>query len=73
MRSREQVDAESQARARYAELVDKKFSASLTEPETAELSRLQAYLDQAEARFYEPVERKLDSILAKARRRSLPR
>ncbi len=73
MRSKEQADVESQARARYVELVDKKFSTSLTEPETAELSRLQAYLDQAEARFYEPVERKLDSILAKVRQRPLPR
>lgn len=64
------IDMESQARDRYAELVDKKFRFSLSEPEVAELSRLQVYLDEAEAGFYEPVERKLESVLTKLRQGS---
>jgi hypothetical protein len=66
-------NAENQARARHAELVDKKFSSSLSEIEQAELLRLQAYLDQAEAKFYEPIERELESALTKLRRSSLAR
>jgi hypothetical protein len=67
------IDPESQARDRYADLVDKKFRSSLSEPEKVELSRLQVYLDEVEAGFYEPVERKLESVLTKLRQRSLKR
>ena len=67
------IDPEGQARERYADLVDKKFHSSLSEPELAELSRLQVYLDEFEAGFYEPVERELESVLTKLRQRSLKR
>jgi hypothetical protein len=66
-------NAENQARERHAELVDKKFRSSLSEIEQAELLRLQACLDQAEAKLYEPIERKLASALTKLRRSSLAR
>jgi len=67
------VDAELQARDRYASLVDKKFSSSLSESEKAELSRLQVDLDEAEAGFYEPIERKLESALTRLRQRPMKR
>ena len=67
------VDLESQARNRSADLVDKKFHSSLAEPEKAELSNLQIYLDEVEAGFYEPIERKLESVLTKLRQGSLKR
>jgi hypothetical protein len=67
------IDPEIQARDRYADLVDKKFRSSLSEPERVELSRLQVYLDEVEAGFYEPVERKLESVLTKLRQGSLKR
>jgi hypothetical protein len=71
--SEKPVDVESQARDRYADLVDKKFRSSLSESEQAELLRLQVYLDQVEANFYEPIERKLESALTKLRQRPLKR
>ena len=71
--SEKPVDIESQARDRYADLVDKKFRSSLSESEQAELLRLQVYLDQVEANFYEPIERKLESALTKLRQRPLKR
>ena len=61
------VDLERQARDRYAELVEKKYASALSAVEQAEMLRLQVYLDQAEARFYEPIERKLKSALMKLR------
>jgi hypothetical protein len=60
-------DSEGQARDRYAELVDKKFRAQLSQPEQEELKGLQSYLDQTEAGLYEPIERKLESALTKLR------
>lgn len=62
---RKPIDPETQARDRYAALVDKKFLSALSEPEQAELSCIQAYLDEVEAGFYEPAERRLESILAR--------
>jgi hypothetical protein len=59
-----------QARDRHAELVDKKFGSSLSEEEQAELLRINVYLDEAEAKFYEPIEKKLELILADLDRRS---
>jgi hypothetical protein len=70
---RKPIDPETQARDRYSDLVDKKFRSSLSDSERAELSRLQVYLDEVEAGFYEPVERKLESVLTKLRQRSLKR
>lgn len=64
------IGPERQARDRYADLVDKKFRSPLSESESAELSRLQVYLDEVEAGFYEPVERKLESILTRLRQGS---
>jgi hypothetical protein len=64
---------EERARERYAELVDKKFSSSLSESEEEELRRLQLCLDEAEAELYGPIEGELDAILTKLRRRSLER
>jgi len=71
--SEKPVDMESQARDRYVELVDKKFRLPLSQSEQAELARLRAYLDQAETTFYEPIERKLESVLTKLRQRPLKR
>jgi hypothetical protein len=71
--SEKPVDVESQARDRYADLVDKRFRSSLSDTEQAELSRLRVYLDEAEATFYEPIERKLESALTKLRQRPLKR
>lgn len=71
--SEKPVDVESQARDRYAELVDKKFSSSLSEDEGEELARLQVYLDEADAKFYQPIERRLESTLTQLRRKSLKR
>lgn len=64
---------EAHVRARYAELVDKKFRSSLTDSEQAELLRLQTSLDEAETKYYEPAKRKLQSVLTKLRQRSLAR
>jgi len=46
------VDA---ARRRHAALVDKKFTLSLSEPESTELRALEQDLDRAEAALYQPV------------------
>jgi hypothetical protein len=64
---------ESLARDRYSELVDKKFRSSLTSSEQAELLRLQTHLDEADAKYYEPAERRLQSVLTKLRQRALAR
>ena len=61
------VDLERQARDRYAELVERKYASVLSAAEQAEMLRLQAYLDQAEAKFYKPIERKLKSTLMRLR------
>jgi hypothetical protein len=71
--SEKPVDTESQARDRYADLVDKKFRSPLSPSEQAELSRLRVYLDEVETTFYEPIERKLESALTKLRQRPLKR
>lgn len=63
------ADVENRARERHAELVDKKFCSALSESETVELQRLEACLDEAEAKLYEPVERELEDTLTKWRRR----
>lgn len=68
-----EMESEKQARDRYAELVDKKFRASLSEPEQAELLHLKAYLDEADAKFYEPIKQKLRTSLTKLRKPSLER
>ena len=62
------VDLEPQARDRYSELVEKKYASALSAAEQAEMVRLQACLDRAEARYYEPIEMKLKSALTKLRR-----
>jgi len=62
------ADTEKQARERYAELVDKKFCSVLSESEMAELQRLETFLDESEAKLYEPVERELEAALTKLRR-----
>lgn len=64
------LDLEVQERDRHAELVDKKFQSSLTEAEQAELLQLQEVLDDADAKVYEPIEKKLELLLAKLRQRS---
>jgi len=64
------VDVVAQARDRYAELVDKKFRSPLSPAEQEELKSLDAFLDESEAELYEPIERKLESVLAKLRQRS---
>ncbi len=53
-----------QTRDRHAELVDKKYGSFLTETEQEELLRLRVYLDEAQAEFYKPIEKKLDLALA---------
>ena len=50
------------ARRRHAELVDKKFTQSLADSESAELRALERNLDTAEAFLYQPV---LDRLSAK--------
>lgn len=67
------MEAERQARDRYAALVDKKFRSSLSDSEQAELSRLKVFLDEVDAKFYEPIERKLRTALTKLRKQSLER
>jgi len=52
------------AHDRYAVLVDKKFISSLSPEEQAELLRLEVYLDEVEADFYEPIKKKLRAALA---------
>lgn len=51
-----------QARARYAELIDKKFSASLSVDEQAELFWLEAVIDEAEAPLYNETIEQLKEI-----------
>ena len=68
-----EMEAEKQARDRYAALVDKKFRSSLSESEHAELSRLKVYLDEADAKFYKPIEQKLRTALTKLRKLHLER
>ncbi len=65
--------AEGEARDRHAELVDKKFRSLLTDKEQAELVRLRVYLDEADAKYYEPAENKLQSVLTRLRQRSSAR
>ena len=67
MPSEQPIDLESQARDRYSELVEKKYASSLSDAERAEMLRLQAYLDEVEAEFYEPAKKMLSSALAKLR------
>jgi hypothetical protein len=45
--------------ARHGALVDKKFRSFLTDSEQAELLRLGALLDEADAKFYEAAETRL--------------
>jgi hypothetical protein len=71
--SEKPIHVESQAHDRYADLVDKRFRSSLSEAEQAELSRLWVYLDEIETTFYEPIERKLESVLTKLRQQPLKR
>lgn len=52
------------ARERHAALVDKKFGSALSSAEQAELLHLQLYLDEADAKFYEPIKKKLELELA---------
>lgn len=68
-----EMEAEKQARDRYAELVDKKFRAPLSEPELEELLHLKAYLDGVDAKFYEPIKQKLRTVLTKLRNPPLER
>ena len=70
--SEKRGDIGRQTRDRYADLVDKKFRSSLSELEQAELLRLQVHLDEAEAGFYEPVERRLESVLTRLRQGNTP-
>ncbi len=49
------------ARRRHAELVDKKFTKSLSDSESAELRALEQDLDIAEAFLYQPVLRRLSA------------
>jgi|GEM_PF-3079465 len=51
-----------QARERYTELIDKKFSASLSLDEQAELARLEARIDEAEAPLYDETIKLLKEI-----------
>jgi hypothetical protein len=51
------------AQARYAALVDKKFASALSEAEQAELLRLEGYLNEIDAEFYEPIKNKLQAAL----------
>jgi hypothetical protein len=67
------MDIEGQKQVRYAELVDKKFSSPLTGSEHVELLQLQADLNEADSKFYEPIEKKLGIALMKLRRRSQAR
>jgi hypothetical protein len=67
MPSERPIDVESQARNRYAELVEKKYASSLSQAEQTEMLRLQAYFDEIEAEFYEPAKKMLSSALAKLR------
>lgn len=67
MPSEQPIDLESQARDRYSELVEKKYASSLSDAERAEMLRLQPYLDEVEAEFYEPAKKMLSSALAKLR------
>jgi hypothetical protein len=52
-----------EAHARYAALVDKKFAVALSEAEQAELRRLEAYLNEADAEAYGPMKKKLQAAL----------
>jgi hypothetical protein len=49
------------ARRRHAELVDKKFTKSLSDSESAELRALEQDLDTAEAALYQPVLHRLSA------------
>ena len=66
----ERLDEDRRERDRYAELVDKKFQSGITKSEQDELLRLRAHLDEADAKLYGPIEEKLETVLAKLRRRS---
>ncbi|HEV2856724.1 MAG TPA: hypothetical protein VHC97_28310 [Thermoanaerobaculia bacterium] len=59
-------DIERQARGSVCGTRRQEVPLPSSEPEQAELLRLQAYLDEAEAGFYEPVERRLESFLVKS-------
>ncbi len=49
------------ARRRHARLVDKKFTQSLSDSESAELRALEQDLDSAEGAFYQPVLHRLSA------------
>ncbi|MCI0488499.1 MAG: hypothetical protein L0229_18075 [Blastocatellia bacterium] len=51
-----------QARERYAELIDKKFTTSLSSDEQKELSRLEKLMDETEAPLYEQTIERLKEI-----------
>lgn len=51
----------------YALLVEKKYTHGLSPAEQAEMKRLQGQLDRADAPFYEPIERRLESVLTRLR------
>ena len=52
---------------RYHELVDKKFSAGLSETEQHELDTLNDRLDDMETPYYQPIIDGLKRLIAKAR------
>jgi hypothetical protein len=62
----------TEARDRYSSLIDRKFQGLLSKDEEAELGRLEALLDKAEAPFYAPIKQKLitarDKLSSKSHR-----
>jgi hypothetical protein len=64
------LKVDRQAQDRYAALVEKKYSSSLSDAEREEMLRLQERLDRAEAPFYEPIQRRLESALTKLRHKA---
>jgi len=59
----------TEAQERYSALVDKKFARALSASEEEELRSLETYLDQAEAKLYEPFEAQLEDKIEKLERR----
>jgi hypothetical protein len=64
------VKLNRQVRERYALLVEKKYASSLSEVEVAEMTSLKEDLDRSEESFYEPIERRLESVLTKLRQQA---
>lgn len=58
------------ARRRHAELVDKKFTQSLSDSESAELRALEQDLDTADAALYQPVLHRLSAKIGALERGS---